>query len=971
MEKIIKVLAVILMVSGVTLLFLLKPFSRLKNKDTYETLKECFLNPSPEARPKVYWWCLNGNIDTVRAKQEFRQMRDAGLGGFDLFEIGLQRGDNSIPGGPAFLSDESLRLIEWVVEEAGKLGLTVGLNVSSSWNAGGSWTEPQHAGKSLYCSKVNMKGDPDIKSILIPFPEVVPPRASLVGGTDRSMIPLRDNGRPVYYEDVAVLALPAGISGHSLDTASVIDVTDKFNSETDSLYWEIPPGEWDIYRFVCSNSGQQLVLPSPESAGLTVDHFDSTAVKMHFKYVIDRLGSVLGDLRNTALKSLYLASYEARGFVWTPSLAVEFEKLHGYRIEKFLPSFFDAGMFPQEITSKIQADFKKVLSELMIRNLYVNAKNICNSNGLKINCEAGGPGYPLYNGPAEPLKALGALDIPRGEFWVNHSRFYNDISGKDSIDILRVVKEVSAASHIYMKDIVEEEAFTSFQHWQEGPFDIKPVGDRAFCEGMNRVVFHGFSHNIRGSGYPGFVYSAGTHFNDKRVWWPKAGPFIQYLTRLSSLFQEAEFDADVLYYYGDKVPNSATPKNTHYSAGPGYDYEVINTEVLVKDLTTENGELLLPNGARFTVLELESEQAMNPSVVQKLNYLASQGALIAGKNPGIEYSGESGLEVLNRLDLLPDFNYDGNESGLIDFIHYRLRDVDVYFVVNTTGDWISRYCRFRQEDKTPEIWDPVDGTITPVSVFEQTGRQLSVPITLAPYGSLLLVFRKADYTPHYTQITGKGPYPPLMKYTGDGIILLENGTYKLKDAGKSTDINNAERILELTGSWELTFDEEWGAPANVTLNELRSWTESGDTGVKYYSGKGTYRKSFRVDPDFLPAEDEVIYLDLGRLSKVGDVWLNGHHLGIVWSEPYSFDVSGLLSEYENKLVVEIANTWSNRLKGDALGYGDYTSTNIRSTIVAGNDPLVTSDQTRVPWAEVPLIQSGLLGPVRLIKYTLF
>jgi len=102
---------------------------------------------------------------------------------------------------------------------------------------------------------------------------------------------------------------------------------------------------------------------------------------------------------------------------------------------------------------------------LIINNLYKNAKELCNKYGLKINCEAGGPGYPLYNGPAEPLKALGALDIPRGEFWINHSRYYQD-NTKDSIDILRVVKEVAAASHIYEKGIVEQEAFTSFQTFQ-------------------------------------------------------------------------------------------------------------------------------------------------------------------------------------------------------------------------------------------------------------------------------------------------------------------------------------------------------------------------------------------------------------------------------------------------------------------------------------------------------------------------
>lgn len=59
---------------------------RIEPKDnTYETIKAGFLNPEANAKPKVYWWCLNGNIDTVRAKQELLAMKEAGIGGFDLF----------------------------------------------------------------------------------------------------------------------------------------------------------------------------------------------------------------------------------------------------------------------------------------------------------------------------------------------------------------------------------------------------------------------------------------------------------------------------------------------------------------------------------------------------------------------------------------------------------------------------------------------------------------------------------------------------------------------------------------------------------------------------------------------------------------------------------------------------------------------------------------------------------------------
>ncbi len=174
----------------------------------YDEISKNFLKPDGLARPKVYWWCLNGNIDTARAGEEFREMKKAGIGGFDLFEIGSR--DKMIPAGPAFLSDESLKTIKYVVDEAGKLGLTVGLNIASSWNAGGSWTEARNGGKSLYRSNIRVTGNSKLQEIKVPFPEISFPRSALVGGTGKSLIPFRTDGRPEYYEEIAVLAIPSG-----------------------------------------------------------------------------------------------------------------------------------------------------------------------------------------------------------------------------------------------------------------------------------------------------------------------------------------------------------------------------------------------------------------------------------------------------------------------------------------------------------------------------------------------------------------------------------------------------------------------------------------------------------------------------------------------------------------------------------------------------------------------------------------
>jgi len=965
----------------------------------YEELLESFKNPSASARPKVYWWCLNGNIDTVRAKQELLAMKEAGIGGFDLFEIGVPKEDDMILGGPAFLSDESLKIIKFVVEEAGKLDLTVGLNLASSWNAGGSWIKPEHGGKSLYSSTINVKGNSSNQEIKLPFPEISFPKESLIGGTDKPMISLRKDGKPEYYEEISILAMPANMEKNTLDTTKIINVTRFFDSKSELLHWDVPPGDWRICRYVCSNSGQQLVLPSPQSAGLTIDHFDSTAVETHLMYIINRLQPVLGDFRNSALKSFYLASYEARGFVWTSSMVSEFKKMNGYDICKYIPSFFEPELFTPETVQKVQTDFKKTLSELMINNLYKKSKKICNRYGLQINCEAGGPGYPLYNGPAEPLKALGALDIPRGEFWVNHSRFYKDNNGIDSIDVLRVVKEVAAASHIYGKGIVEEEAFTSFQHWQEGPFDLKPLGDRAFCEGMNRVVFHGFSHNPIGSGFPGFVYHAGTHFNEKRVWWLKIKPFVDYITRLSSVFQKANFKADVLYYYGDKVPNAATAKNTHFSVGPGYDYEIINTEILLNKLTVENEKFVLSNGANFSLLVLESEEVINPAVLNKLNKLAKQGGMIIGDKPkmvaeqinhqkikdnlidqlwsnvndpakirinekGKIYSRIKPLDMLKSLQIPPDLDYSDKESFLIDFIHYHKNEVDIYFICNTTDEWISRECKFRQQNKRSEIWNPISGEVIPISIYNQNDEYINIPITLAPFGSQLIVFRKTKDELHYSKIVGSGNNPPLLQFTKGGILLLNEEVVEFKTKNQSKIVHKSIQTQTLGGAWELFFPEGWGAPDKVDLPELTFWTNSEIEGIKYFSGTATYKKTFQYSIKLNSADNHKIYLDLGDISKVGEVWLNDHNLGITWSKPYKFDVTNFIKPGENYLSVEIANTWSNRLTGDAITGANYTNSNIVKTIVP-TEGFLPGNQSRVPWADVPLIESGLLGPVNI------
>ena len=220
-----------------------------------EQLAEGFKSPPTPARAKVYWWWLNGNTDTVRMKAELQAIKNAGLGGVDIFEIGVPPASDPnhiIKAGPAFMGPESLKHIQFALNEANKLNLEVGLGVASSWNAGGSWVEPKHAAKTVYYSKTsfdNARG----RDLALSFPEITKTKA----GTPRE-IEYAANGKPAYYEEIAVLALPAGDT-INIDTTKIIDVTRYFDRQKEVLNWNAPAGNWNIYRYICSNSALLFV----------------------------------------------------------------------------------------------------------------------------------------------------------------------------------------------------------------------------------------------------------------------------------------------------------------------------------------------------------------------------------------------------------------------------------------------------------------------------------------------------------------------------------------------------------------------------------------------------------------------------------------------------------------------------------------------------------------------------------------
>jgi hypothetical protein len=717
------------------------------------------------------------------------------------------------------------------------------------------------------------------------------------------------------------------------DSSQVRDLTSNVDG-SGRLTWSVPEGRWVLLRFLVTNTGERLKVPSPRSDGLATDHLNPAATRRYIRHVTDRLESALGDLSASALADLYLASYEVRGAIWTPAFLEEFRRRRGYDLTPYLPVVVGGVVDGEEATERFRYDFRKTLGELLVDAYYVEARKAAHEAGLTIESEAGGPGPPIHNVPVDALKALGAVDSVRGEFWPRRPRASR----------LWVVKETASAAHVYGKRRVHMEAFTSMHSWEDAPQSLKASADRAFCEGMNHVVWHTSSHQPPEAGRPGWAYFAGTHLTPNLAWWPMARPFLDYLARVSFLLQQGRFVADVAYYYGDQGYNFVPPKRVDPSLGPGFDYDVVNAEVLLTRMGVEGGRLVLPDGMSYEVLVLPEGDDIDLEVLGRIEALVRDGATVVGPRPskatgladypardravrkvaarlwgrcdtgpcenehgrGRVITGRTLREVLEARGVGPDVRVD---PAVVDWVHRTTPEAEVYFVRNRTQRTVTMEPVFRVEGRAPELWNAVSGERHRAAEHAAVEGGTRVPLELEPGGSLFVVFPE---TP------SRVPLRP-NRFEGEVLRVVDEG-------------------------WELDFGDGGQAAA------LGSWTEHQDPEERFFSGIATYRTSFEVSP-----RGTRQYLELGRLWAVAEVALNGQELGVIWQPPFRVDVTGVLRRGRNDLVVRVANTWSNRLIGEARGETRprVTSTNI-------------TDSGGRPWAEVDPLDSGLFGPVRVL-----
>jgi len=714
----------------------------------------------------------------------------------------------------------------------------------------------------------------------------------------------------------------------------VIELTSKMQTDG-SLNWNVPAGNWIIIRFGYSLTGRQNHPASPEATGLEVDKLDKDAVRKYINTYLDMYKDATGGVMGAkGLQCMILDSYEAGHMTWTKTFPHEFKKRRGYDILKWLPVLTGRIVQSAEASEKFLWDFRKTIGELIAVNHYDVIGEELHKRGMKRYTESH-EDKRIYL--ADGMDVKRNADIPMSAMWTPGSLAGGaDEEVRSEADI----REAASVAHIYGKNFVAAESMTSIQNaFSFHPEKLKRTADLEMASGLNRFVVHTSVHQPLDDKKPGFSLGPfGQYFTRQETWAEQAKAWMDYLGRSCYLLQQGKFVADVLYFYGENT-NITWQFREKLPVIAGYEFDFCNSSAL-QLMQVKNGKIVAPSGASYSLLVLdESAKKMTLPVLKKIKALVNAGAKVAGikpeKSPSLSdndaefqaivneiwnnnnsnvSASQNYSEILNANNITEDVKISNAKSKIV-FVHRRTAEQDFYWLNSRSENMNEAEISFRVTGKTPELWHPQTGKTEKLSYQIKDGRTI-IPLKFESWDAYFIIFKNKTTVNSYTK-----------------------------------PVATEKKLNTITGEWNIKFQDGRGAPAAIKMNELKSWSDHEDAGVKYFSGTATYQKTINAPASWF-AKGAEVWIDLGDVKNIAEVKVNGKPLGIVWKKPFRINATNALKAGDNKIEISVTNLWVNRLIGD-------------------QQPGVTNKitYTTMPFyqASSRLLPSGLLGPVQIVS----
>ncbi|KMS55933.1 hypothetical protein V473_13565 [Sphingobium cupriresistens LL01] len=746
----------------------------------------------------------------------------------------------------------------------------------------------------------------------------------------------------------------------------VVDLTDKVTADG-ALDWRPPKGRWSIMRIGATSTGKSTE-PSGLAGGLECDKFDPATVAMQFDgWFGEALRQMGPDLAGKVLKVFHIDSWEARTQNWSPVFAAEFRARRGYDIRQGLLALTGVPVNSADYSERFLFDVRRTIADLIRDNFFATLERLAHQKDCLFSAQAMNASFP-----SDGMQHFRHVDLPCGEFWMNRPE-----SDKPSD-----LREAISASRIYGKRLASSEAWTGGLDWTEHPFSFKARGDETFAYGANRLILHVWPLQAFPEKHkPGVtLFGLGSFFSENQPWWPMAGAWIDYLTRCQTLLQQGTAIVDICYYTGEDIPSRAfVPARLEPPLPAGYAYDSVNRDALLTLAQARGDRITFPGGASYAVMVLPVRHAMSLKSLQALARLVASGARVIGGRPDVSptledndadiaaaktiveklWGGSAPAIALSELPatlsaagIAPDIRLPAGVDIL--WTHRRTEGKDIYFLVNRGPDRVAFDAIFRIQGRRASIYDPVaDRTSLPATTALEAGAT-SVVLDMTPAEALFVIFEDASSFP---RITGEVNGAALV--TDGRSLMLETrtaGTWSI-DTGKgrvhAISVPRLPPAMVVTAPWTVTFTIR-GKPVHVRMDTPTDWSQFDDLDIRHYSGRALYKSEF----DFSPGGCDWS-IEPSTFANVLQVQINGHDLGVVWVPGTGLNATKALRKGRNSIAIMVANTWRNRLVGDA----GKAEADRESWILDNRLGLISPPKIAV---DTPLLPAGLLGPVSLV-----
>ncbi len=415
--------------------------------------------------------------------------------------------------------------------------------------------------------------------------------------------------------------------------------------------------------------------------------------------------------------------------------------------------------------------------------------------------------------------------------------------------------------------------------WAEGLPFMKRLADHMLVSGINYYVPHAFTPRHNDPDCPPHFYNGGDNTQ-----FALFGRLMTYMQRMCHLISDGVHRADVAVLYapeGEWAGRDYTlpERVTRVLTRAQIDFDLLPADRLCEAVTAD-GALLL-NGERYGALVVPHCHTLPGWILKQLDRLSADVPIcFTGALPENAAEGGSAAAFTTRcravaLDALAEeLRRAGlaqltlsQQLPLVRFYHVSRDGCETYLFVNE-DEWNAADFTVELAGTGHALYNAFDNTLT----RPQCGAQ-GVRLTLAP-GALAVV------------VSGVEGELPAAVYGGE------------------------LTAISVQTEYVVSRQEQGGTEYRIVPGGLVDITEQ----------EPAFCGRIRYDFTLPETKGRVVLLDLGVVGETAELWVNGACAGCAITDPYVFDVTGLLCRKENHLRVEVINNQGYRLRDDFSTY---------------------------------------------------